>query len=84
LSAWAVDCPVCGTSIDSHDSYADSKADLKDHISLKHPNVDLSDIDRLRNNLGELGYTQIQISEIIRTIFNGPDDSKDTRERTRG
>jgi hypothetical protein len=84
LSAWAVDCPVCGTSIDSHDSYADSKADLKDHISLKHPNVDLSGIDRLRNNLGELGYTPIQISEIIRTIFNGPDDSKDTRERTRG
>lgn len=84
MSAWAVECPICGATIDSHDSYADSEADLRDHIALKHPDVDEAALNRLRAALGDLGYTPEQITEIIRTIFNGPDDSKDTRERTRG
>lgn len=84
MSAWAVDCPVCGKTVDSHDSYGDSKADLRDHISLKHPNVDEAALNRLRTALGDFGCKPEQISEIIRTIFNGTDDSKDARERTRG
>jgi hypothetical protein len=36
---YPVTCPVCGTEVDSQDSYADSKEMLRHHIALKHPEV---------------------------------------------
>lgn len=36
MPEWPVVCPYCDEEIDSHDSYADSKEMLRDHISRKH------------------------------------------------
>lgn len=37
---WPVTCPHCGAEIDSMDSYADSRADLREHIKREHPEED--------------------------------------------
>lgn len=36
---YPIKCPNCEITIDSHDSYADSKAELRAHIERNHPNA---------------------------------------------
>jgi len=37
---WPIICPHCGKVIDSYDSYADTAADMRDHIAVYHPGKD--------------------------------------------
>lgn len=34
--AWDIKCPICREVIDSHDSLADTKADLRYHLRTQH------------------------------------------------
>ena len=34
---WSIRCEICGAEIDSFDSYADTKAMLRDHMDFRHP-----------------------------------------------
>lgn len=36
MASWPKHCPFCDKVIDSHDSEADSQAELREHIRTKH------------------------------------------------
>lgn len=46
---YPIKCPHCWLVIDSMDSYADSKQDLRYHIKYKHPGEDVDEADNVGN-----------------------------------
>lgn len=44
---YPIQCPFCPIIVDSMDSYADSKQDLRYHITYRHPGEDEGAPDRL-------------------------------------
>lgn len=40
MSNWGIKCPHCGEVINSNNSYADTKIELRIHIEMRHPDED--------------------------------------------
>jgi len=52
---YPIKCPYCIITVDSMDSYADSKQDLRYHIQYRHPGEDYDDETSSSDLFGDSG-----------------------------